>query len=43
MPRTERRLTPAPCANGAELPNIASDEPAVARNARLCNMKARSP
>src|SRR5207253_5534710 len=41
MPRTERRVTLAPCANGALLPSSASDEPAAARNARLCNnMKA---
>src|SRR5258708_3384710 len=38
MPRTERRVTPPPCANEAPLPNIASDDPAAVRNARLCNM-----
>jgi len=43
MPRTERRVTPAPCANGALLPTNASDEPAAARNARLCNMKGPIP
>jgi hypothetical protein len=43
MPRTERRVTPAPCANEALLPSSASDEPAPARNVRLYNMKDPIP
>src|SRR5215218_6639393 len=41
MPRTERRVTTAPCArSGASGPSSASDEPPATRNARLSSIQS---